>query len=226
MPEREAATWAVALSAGAPLPRLRPELGRRLDRLSRAAHRFHRFAHHPLCEPYRPEVLRFGKRTRLCRGCSYAALGGAAGFALGALLRAPLWLPLVLAMLGTTLGVVALRYRAAKHWTRLVPAAGLAFACLQGLRAESVSGALLATGVLLGVTSLVLAYRRRAPDRTPCASCAERSLEAACSGLRPIVQRERAFRRVAGRIIEASELARPLRPESAINRARARENAG
>ena len=33
-------------------------LRRKIDRLSRAAHRFHRFAHHPLCERYAGEVIR------------------------------------------------------------------------------------------------------------------------------------------------------------------------
>ena len=41
------------------MTRIPPQLARRLDRLSVAAHRFHRWAHHPLCTEYEGEVLRF-----------------------------------------------------------------------------------------------------------------------------------------------------------------------
>lgn len=194
--------------APARAPRLSPELRRRLDRLSRAAHRFHRFAHHPLCGRYEGEVIRVGRRTRLCRGCSYAALGGAAGFVLAVFIRAPLWTALVLGALSVSIGVGTLRRRASKVLSRLVPAAGLAVACAEGLRAESWAGVGVAAGVVLGLAGLIWAYRRRVPDRTPCASCAERDLTGACSGLRPIVRRERAFRRVARRLIDAAELTR------------------
>jgi hypothetical protein len=205
---REAVTDVAILPAHVRAPRLRPALGRRLDRLSRAAHRFHRFAHHPLCEQYAGEVIRVGKRARLCRGCSYAALGGVAGVAFAALVRAPLWATLTLIALSVTMGVVSLRWRTSKALSRFVPAAGLAVACAEGLRAETWAGAGVAFGVVLGLAGLVRAYRQRVPDRTPCASCAERELGAACSGIRPIVRRERAFRRVAQRLIDASELTR------------------
>jgi hypothetical protein len=61
------------------MSRLEPALARRLDRLARHAHRFHRHAHHPLCGAYAGEVLRLGRRTRLCRGCTLAALGAVGG---------------------------------------------------------------------------------------------------------------------------------------------------
>src|SRR3990172_5780311 len=56
-----------------------PALARRLDRLARRAHAFHRFAHHPLCPAYASEVILLGRRTRLSRGCALAAAGTAAG---------------------------------------------------------------------------------------------------------------------------------------------------
>ncbi|MFL5271282.1 MAG: hypothetical protein ACJ79E_04370, partial [Anaeromyxobacteraceae bacterium] len=60
-----------------------PALARRLDRLARQAHRFHRFAHHPLCDAYAGEVLRVPRRTVVCRGCALAAAGVVAGAAAG-----------------------------------------------------------------------------------------------------------------------------------------------
>ncbi len=66
-----------------------PELARRIDGLARAAHRFHRYAHHPLCAAYAGEVFRLGRRTRLCRGCTLVAIGAIAGALAAALLPAP-----------------------------------------------------------------------------------------------------------------------------------------
>src|SRR5262245_26349082 len=59
---------------------------KQLDRLSRRAHRFHRYAHHPLCGRYRHELIALGRKNRICRGCTLAlagaSLGVGAGFAL------------------------------------------------------------------------------------------------------------------------------------------------
>src|SRR5258706_5788932 len=73
------------LIPAARLPRRRIARGtaKQLDRLSRGAHRLHRFAHHPLCERYAGEVVRIGPRVRLCRGCTYAIAGGLAGGCVG-----------------------------------------------------------------------------------------------------------------------------------------------
>jgi hypothetical protein len=49
----------------------------------------------------------------------------------------------------------------------------------------------------------LMRYRRRGPNRTPCVECPERTA-AVCSGLRPIVRRERAFRRVASRLLHVN----------------------
>jgi hypothetical protein len=68
-----------------------PALVRRLDRLGRRAHAFHRFAHHPLCDNYAGELIALRGRTRVCRGCT-TALGCALLGALAALsLRLPVW---------------------------------------------------------------------------------------------------------------------------------------
>jgi hypothetical protein len=53
--------------------------------------------------------------------------------------------------------------------------------------------------VAAGLVGVVALYRRRGPDRTPCASCPERNLTQPCRGIAPIIRRERAFRRIAGR---------------------------
>jgi len=63
--------------------RLPPALARRIDRLARRAHAFHRWAHHPLCTYYAAEVVRVGHRTRVCLGCSLTAVGAIAGVMVG-----------------------------------------------------------------------------------------------------------------------------------------------
>ncbi len=54
---------------------------RRIDKLAVRAHRFHQFAHHPLCDAYGDEVFRFGRRARVCKGCTLAFLGTSVGVA-------------------------------------------------------------------------------------------------------------------------------------------------
>ncbi len=128
-------------------------------------------------------MVRVGKRTRLCRGCTLAALGAVAGGALG-LALAPALLPAIAAGLA---GVALLPLRRGNKWrSRFAPAAALAFAATGGL-------VLAATAAVL-VLALVSAYRRRGPDRTPCVTCPERAA-APCSGFSPIIRRERAFQR-------------------------------
>jgi hypothetical protein len=186
--------------------RIPPALHRRLDRLARRAHAFHRLAHHPLCAAYAGEVVRLGRRTRVCRGCALAAGGGAVGLLLGVLLAPP---PAEALAGGLVLLAILLGWAAApragrgrpKLLTRLVPAA-LAGALLGvGPRAASVTG----WGAALGAAALVavaaLAWGRRRPDRGPCTGCPEGPPGPACSGFGPIARRERAFQRLAGRWI-------------------------
>lgn len=163
-------------------------LARRIDRLSRRAHAFHRHAHHPLCEPYRDEVIRIGKRTRLCKGCTHAAVGLFAGTVAGiALAPKPLWGALAIA-LALGLGAMSLRRRLPKMLGRLVPGAGLALALWSGMP--------VAPFAVLILAALVFFYRRRGVERRRCEVCHERRRNP-CSGFALVFRRERAFQRRA-----------------------------
>jgi hypothetical protein len=188
----------------------RGDLARRIDRLSRAAHAFHRFAHHPLCESYADEVFRFGRRARVCRGCTLALLGAGLGAIAGAVLGDPraAWAGTATAV---GLGILASprvaksaapSSRLPKWMTRLAPAFGLAFALASAARHPTSLSSLVcgAAAGVCGVALLVL-YRRRGPDRSPCPRCPERTAPRTCSGFRAIVLRERAVMRKAGALI-------------------------
>ena len=195
----------------APPPRVgRGPLARRLDRLSRAAHAFHRFAHHPLCGRYASEVFRIGRRTRVCRGCTLTLAGGLLGAVAGAALGGPAasWF---ITMLAGGLAAMSLSRpsnpgaplaRPPKLTTRLAPAFGLAFAVANAVRHPTISSSL-ACGAFAGLCGVVLLvlYRRRGPDRSACPGCAERGGPKTCSGFKPIVLRERAVMRRAGALI-------------------------
>jgi hypothetical protein len=187
-------------------------LARKLDRLSRAAHRFHQFAHHPLCERYAGEVVRIGRRTRLCRGCVYAAIGGSIGGVLGFAIA-----DARVAIVSTCVAVIALsaslRWRPSKIVTRLVPALLLALAIVAGAASRTPLGVVAALAAAASTGGLRLLYGRRGADRSPCETCPERVLQP-CSGFAAIISRERAFQRVAGQMIMRSGAApsRRLRP--------------
>lgn len=196
-----------------PLPR---SLARRLDRLSRRAHRFHRFAHHPLCQPYAGELIALSGRTRICRGCALAFTGGVLGLVAGAVLPAGhVGVAAIACAAATAAGLSCalrargpapgggerVRARASKLLTRFLPAFALASACALGLHAGSLAGAIsCGTGLVLAALAAAF-YRRRGPDRSACSSCPERSAPGPCSGFAPIVRRERAFARVARRLL-------------------------
>ena len=180
-------------------PRIARSVARKIDRLSRAAHRFHRFAHHPLCERYAGEVIRLGPRARLCRGCVYAGIGGALGIGLGLVATPTIAFA---AAITATLVIVATLYtrRRSKVITRLVPAALFTLAIVAGVLAWSPIGLVAALVAATSVGGLRVLYGRRGADRTPCETCPERVLRP-CSGFRLIVSRERAFQRVAAQLI-------------------------
>jgi hypothetical protein len=184
------------------MPHTEARLAARIDRLSRAAHRFHRFAHHPLCQQYAGEVVALGRRTRVCRGCLCAVAGCVAGaFASVVFFAPPVALLLVAALgVGGLAGALARpspdRARTPKLVSRFLPALALGYALGRAVQLGPMGAALAGAGgfVLLGVVAL---YRRRGPDRSPCASCPERNQPRPCRGIAPIIHRERAFRRLA-----------------------------
>ncbi len=181
------------------IPRTPPALRRRLDRLARAAHAFHRFAHHPLCAEYAGERIRIG-RVQLCRGCALLGLGIALGLAAGALLPATKLAVGVALGLAVVSGAAAFVARLPKTIGRTLPGAALGFAFLEGLRLGPLGWTLSADAVLL-FGAAFLFYRRRGPHRGPCETCPDRDKRPACRGFAPILRRERALQRMAGRLI-------------------------
>lgn len=178
------------------------DLARRIDRLSTRAHAFHRFAHHPLCAAYADEVVRFGRRTRICKGCLYAASGTISGAVAGVVIHPSFAWVIVIAAIGGALASASLAWRLPKWTTRFVPAL-LGGASLSGAALQGGHVALALFSALAASAGIVLfAYRRRGPHRTPCATCPERD-HAPCSGFRLIISRERAFQRVARRWLDA-----------------------
>jgi hypothetical protein len=93
-----------------------------------------------------------------------------------------------------------------KFVARFLPAA-LGSAALAAATRRMTSGdfdaaIVVGTGLLL-LGGAVFAYRRRGPNRSACQSCPERLGAAPCSGLLPIVRRERAFQRLSQRWLDA-----------------------
>jgi len=187
----------------APLPQ---RTVRAIDRLARSAHAFHRFAHHPLCQRYSAELIPLGKRARVCRGCVCSALGSGAGLVMALSFRPAFSALLAATALGLGLLLTSLGLRLPKWLGRSAATACLGFACLSGLRTAHGAPLFLALGILLSSVAFVALYRMRGPNRSPCTTCPERSLAKPCAGLRPIVRRERAFRRLAQRWLDAAAL--------------------
>jgi hypothetical protein len=199
-------------------PRLPKALVRRLDRLAHRAHLFHRYAHHPLCEEYGGEVLRVGRKLRVCRGCTFAAMGGAAGIATGLLLPLPsapwLW---ALAAFGTGVMLWLTRVEPAprdqthhipkarpKSLTRLLPAAALGALSTLALRLGNWQGWALDLVSVALLAATIARYRQRGPQRHPCATCPEAKGPVPCRGFQPMHRREQAFARLAARWLEAA----------------------
>jgi hypothetical protein len=183
------------IGAFGPRPRIPRELARRIDRLARSAHAFHRFAHHPLCSAYADEVYVVGRTFRVCRGCALgligALLGVTAGFALspGA--------ALVWGSLSAAIGLAWLSrsVRFSKYGSRLASSALAAFAAANGVAPAACA--------ILIVLGWFARYRNTGPDRAPCKTCIERG-QAICAGIAPLIRRERAFQRLSGRWLAES----------------------
>jgi hypothetical protein len=91
--------------------------------------------------------------------------------------------------------------RRSKVVTRFVPAVAMGFAIGEGVRVAGSYGATLVLLTILASVTLVVLYRRRGADRAPCVRCPERMLSTPCSGFVEIVDRERAFQRIAARML-------------------------
>lgn len=190
-------------------------LARRLDRLAYRAHAFHRYAHHPLCPAYAEEVIRFGRRAAVCRGCTFALAGTVTGLAAaltwptpftpsGALLFA--LLPALLALFALAAGARPHRLRLGKRFTRTAPlATATAFATF-GLRTGDATGAAASATTMAIMLAAWATYRLRGPNRRPCLVCPERHGPHTCRGFRVIVRRQAAVGRMTGRLL------RHLRP--------------
>ncbi len=185
-----------------------PRVARHIDRLARRAHAFHRFAHHPLCEQYSGELIAFGSRARVCRGCTSAIAGTLCGAVLGSCVDFPAMGALAFDVLATSVPLLAvcfererIRPRLGKLWTRAIPLAALALAFTAGVRERSALGAAIAVSIAVSLLALLRGYRRIGPDRSPCTQCAERTSAVPCSGFRDIVRAERAFVRRSRRLI-------------------------
>jgi hypothetical protein len=182
-----------------------PALARRIDRLARRAHAFHRFAHHPLCAAYAGEVVRLGRRARVCRGCALAVCGLVGGAAAGLALPANVAAVAALAAAGAALAALGAAPRRGAHRSKLagraLPAALLAAVVAHAARHPAWLALAAALAAVAAAALAVRAYRRRGPDRSACTACPERMLDRACSGYRPIVRRERAFARAAARLL-------------------------
>ncbi len=199
-------------------PRLPKALARRLDRLAHRAHLFHRYAHHPLCAEYAGEVLRVGPHLRLCKGCTFAGLGAAAGVLVGASLPLPS-MPWLWGLVALGVGVMLLltRTHAAptdqvhripearpKTFTRLLPAAALGALLMMVLRLGGWQGLALGLAFMGILAGTIARYRRRGPQRHPCLTCPEAKGPAPCRGYYAIHRREKAFARLAARWLEAA----------------------
>ena len=148
-----------------------------------------------ICTP--SAVPRISKRTdvsghaaRVCRGCAMVLAGVAIGLLAGPLFAAtPMFL-----MIGASgillLSLLRLGPGRPSKWRTPIRSCGCA-----GLgdgrrdcRARSPIGLAVATGAIVAFGVVWLAYRRRQPDRTPCLTCAERTLPIPCRGVKAIVQ--------------------------------------
>ena len=94
------------------------------------------------------------------------------------------------------------RRSARKLLTRFIPAAVLAAGIALGVRRADLAGIALALFSAIAVAVVWAGYRKRGPDRTPCAGCPEGPPHAGCSGFAPIVRRERAFQRLSSRLLD------------------------
>lgn len=180
-----------------------PKLARKLDRLARAAHLRHRWAHHPVCSRYAPERIQVG-RVMLCRGCTFLALGVVTGAIVGALVTLSAGMLAVICAAAMVPAVVAAfaRWRIPKLLTRWLPAHAFALACARLVKDPHWSVAAL----VVALASLALGYRsqhaRRGADRSACTACPQNARKPDCDGFKPVIRRERAFVRISAKLMD------------------------
>jgi len=190
-------------------------VARRIDRLARGAHAFHRFAHHPLCDEYAGELVALGRRARVCRGCLNALAGAASGAAAGLWVAPAAWALLALATVLAVATALWAGQRAAllragtpghqgKFVSRFLPLALASFVLIAGVRCATAAGITAAALAAVSLAGALAIYRSKGPSRGPCAVCPERAGSVPCRGYRRIWRRERAFARSAQRLIDSS----------------------
>lgn len=145
---------------------------------------FFNWAHKPLCEPYREDVLRLGQ-LRLCRGCSALWFGALiTGPLLLALSPRPLWSAIFAALFMTS---AALSHPSLhSKWPRAVrDALRVATGCLPTLAVGMLARGhpLVGAGALTLLAGTYLLYRQLRKPRGlhKCESCPE-SGQGICSG--------------------------------------------
>lgn len=194
-------------------PRARRLVAKRASLAAIAAHAFHRFAHHPLCDVYRAEVVSVGRRIRICKGCALAAAGLVAGPAFGAVVpfQAYSWLLIAASLAGALVAGLSTRRttdagrsRASKWATRFLPAALGSAAAVHGFKGGWIFAVFVLAAAFAAAAGARWRYARRGPDRSPCSACPQRdaheNMGVVCDGFRPIVARERAFQRWSRRL--------------------------
>jgi len=173
---------------------------------------FFNWAHKPLCEPYREDVLRLGP-LRICRGCS--------ALWFGALVVGPITLSLApLALWSAIFAALFVTSAALSHpalhsrWPRVMrDGLRVATGCLPTLALGMLANghSLFCIGALLLLASTYLIYRRlRAPRGLhKCATCPE-SGQGVCSGYALQAQAIRTWEEEASQREMARRLSRGL----------------
>jgi hypothetical protein len=181
--------------------RLSAPIAREVDRLARGAHRRTAWAHHPLCERYGPETLRLGRHV-VCKGCALVVLGAAVGFGAALCLRLRAEHAALACAILAAPSILALVRRVPKVVSRALPGGALGLGLGAAVAAPGAATILLGVGLVAALLVHRAVYRRRGPDRSPCATCPERASAPACAGFTPLLRRERAFRRAATRVMD------------------------
>jgi len=170
------------------------------------------WAHKPLCDRFRHDVLRLG-HVRICRSCTMVYAGLAATLVLGGVFRPQLgvWGPTVLLAIGAvTLAMSAPRWynrwpRAIRDVLRFALGAVIALCCWMPLVGQWFLGPL-AAGVLWGFWRWY--FRQRGGRKAQCCNgCSELGRDRICSG----------FAWQAARIREFEENATDLLANTADN---------